>query len=79
MVRMAPGALVGSRAFYLAEHGGLSEPGAWVGSRGFTFYGGFILVALALAAYVWRAPALVEPNPSLGRRADWKGCPGAAV
>lgn len=48
------GALVGSRAFYLAEHGGLGDPGEWLGNRGFTFYGGFILVALGLALYVWR-------------------------
>lgn len=47
-------ALVGSRAFYLAEHGGLGDPAAWVGNRGFTFYGGFILVAVALAIYVRR-------------------------
>jgi phosphatidylglycerol:prolipoprotein diacylglycerol transferase len=48
------GALVGSRAFYLAEHGGLGDPGQWLGNRGFTFYGGFILVALGLALSVWR-------------------------
>ncbi|MEP6893102.1 MAG: prolipoprotein diacylglyceryl transferase [Gaiellaceae bacterium] len=47
-------ALVGSRAFYLAEHGGLGDPAAWIGNRGFTFYGGFILVAFGLAVYVWR-------------------------
>lgn len=48
------GAIVGSRAFYLAEHGELGDPAAWVGNRGFTFYGGFILAALGLAVYVWR-------------------------
>jgi phosphatidylglycerol:prolipoprotein diacylglycerol transferase len=48
------GALVGSRAFYLAERGELADPARWVGGRGFTFYGGFILVALALGAYIWR-------------------------
>ena len=53
-------ALVGSRVFYLAEHGGLGDPGNWVGNRGFTFYGGFILVALALAAYVWRTRISLE-------------------
>lgn len=46
-------ALVGSRVFYLAEHGGLGKPAEWLGNRGFTFYGGFILVALGLAVYVW--------------------------
>jgi phosphatidylglycerol:prolipoprotein diacylglycerol transferase len=54
------GALVGSRAFYLAEHGGLGDTGAWLSNRGFTFYGGFILVALALGAYVWRRRISVE-------------------
>ena len=47
-------ALVGSRIFYLAEHGQLEEPGQWLGTLGFTFYGGFILVAIALAWYVRR-------------------------
>lgn len=54
------GALVGSRAFYLAEHGGLADPKAWLGSRGFTFYGGFIVVALSLGAYVWRQRLSVQ-------------------
>ena len=48
------GALVGGRAFYLAEHGGLLHPDAWVGSRGFTFYGGFIVAAVGIPIYVWR-------------------------
>jgi hypothetical protein len=39
------GALVGGRAFYLLEHGHLDDPGAWLGSTGFTFYGGFIAAA----------------------------------
>jgi len=54
------GGLVGSRAFYLAEHGGLGDPGEWVGDRGFTFYGGFSLAALALATYVWRSRSSLE-------------------
>lgn len=54
------GALVGSRAFYLAEHGGLSDPGGWLGNRGFTFYGGFIVAALGLAVYVWRRRLSIE-------------------
>ena len=53
-------ALVGSRAFYLAEHGGLDDPGEWVGNRGFTFYGGFILVAVGLGLYVWRTRISLE-------------------
>ena len=45
-------AIVGSKAFYLAEHGGLTSPEAWISSRGFTFYGGFILAALCLVYFV---------------------------
>ena len=48
------GAIVGSRAFYLAERGELADPGAWISNRGFTFYGGFIVVALGLFAYIRR-------------------------
>ena len=47
-------ALVGSRIFYLAEHGRLLEPSEWLGTRGFTFYGGLIAAALAISAYVLR-------------------------
>jgi phosphatidylglycerol---prolipoprotein diacylglyceryl transferase len=48
------GALVGGRAFYLLEHGRLDDPGAWFGTTGFTFYGGFIAAALGIAYYVRR-------------------------
>jgi phosphatidylglycerol:prolipoprotein diacylglycerol transferase len=48
------GALVGGRAFYLLEHGQLDDPGAWLGTTGFTFYGGFIAAALGIAYYVRR-------------------------
>lgn len=48
------GALLGGRAFYLAEHGQLGQPSAWFGSHGFTFNGGLIAAAAATAAYVWR-------------------------
>jgi phosphatidylglycerol:prolipoprotein diacylglycerol transferase len=41
-------------AFYLLEHGELDDPGAWLGTTGFTFYGGFIAVALGIAYYVRR-------------------------
>jgi phosphatidylglycerol---prolipoprotein diacylglyceryl transferase len=47
-------ALVGGRIYYLVEHGELVDPGAWFGTRGFTFYGGFIAAALGIAAYLWR-------------------------
>jgi phosphatidylglycerol---prolipoprotein diacylglyceryl transferase len=48
------GALVGGRAFYLLEHGDLDDPGAWLGSTGFTFYGGFIAAAVGIVYYVRR-------------------------
>jgi phosphatidylglycerol:prolipoprotein diacylglycerol transferase len=54
------GAIVGSKVFYLAEHGALGDPGAWFDSRGFTFYGGFIAAAGGLALYVWRRRLSIE-------------------
>jgi phosphatidylglycerol:prolipoprotein diacylglycerol transferase len=48
------GALVGGRAFYLLEHGLLDDPGEWLDTTGFTFYGGFIAAALGIAYYVRR-------------------------
>lgn len=48
------GALLGGRAFYLLEHGQLDDPGAWLGTTGFTFYGGFIAAALGIAYYIRR-------------------------
>ena len=48
------GALVGGRVFFLVEHGRLGDPGAWFGTTGFTFYGGFIAAALGIALYLWR-------------------------
>jgi phosphatidylglycerol:prolipoprotein diacylglycerol transferase len=48
------GALVGGRAFYLLEQGELDDPGAWFGTTGFTFYGGFIAAALGIAYYLRR-------------------------
>jgi phosphatidylglycerol---prolipoprotein diacylglyceryl transferase len=48
------GAIVGGRAFYLLEHGRLDDPGAWLGTTEFTFYGGFIAAALGIAYYVRR-------------------------
>jgi phosphatidylglycerol:prolipoprotein diacylglycerol transferase len=47
-------ALIGGRAFFLIERGELTDPGAWFGSTGFTFYGGFIAAAVGIAVYVWR-------------------------
>ena len=54
------GALVGGRLYYLAEHGRLFDTGAWFGSRGFTFYGGFIAAALGIGLYVWRRRLSVQ-------------------
>jgi len=48
------GASVGGRAFYLLEHGELDDPGAWLGTTGFTFYGGFIAAALGIVYYIRR-------------------------
>lgn len=49
------GAIVGARVFYLAEHGLLTQPSEWLGTTGFTFYGGFIGAGLGIGAYVaWR-------------------------
>ena len=47
-------ALVGGRLYYLAEHELLLEPSEWLGTRGFTFYGGFLAAAIGIAAYIWR-------------------------
>ena len=59
-VILIAGAIVGSKVFYLAEHGTLDDPDAWFESRGFTFYGGFIAAAAGLALYVWRRGLSIE-------------------
>jgi phosphatidylglycerol---prolipoprotein diacylglyceryl transferase len=53
-------ALVGSRLYYLAEHGELLHPPEWLGTRGFTFYGGLVAAALGIGAYLWRQRLSVE-------------------
>lgn len=53
-------ALVGGRLYYLAEHGELLDAGEWLGTRGFTFYGGLIAAALGIGAYLWRDRLSVE-------------------
>lgn len=47
-------ALVGGRLWYLAETdpSALLRPGDWLGTNGFTFYGGFIMAAIGIAAYL---------------------------
>jgi phosphatidylglycerol---prolipoprotein diacylglyceryl transferase len=57
---LVAGALVGGRLYYLAEHGRVFDLGAWFGSRGFTFYGGFIAAALGIGLYVWRRRLSIE-------------------
>ena len=47
-------AMAGARIFYLAEKGLLLQPGEWLGTNGFTFYGGFIGAAIAIGVYIWR-------------------------
>jgi phosphatidylglycerol:prolipoprotein diacylglycerol transferase len=59
-VILVVGALVGGRLYYLAERGQLLDLGDWFGTRGFTFYGGFIAVALGIGIYLWRAHLTVE-------------------
>lgn len=46
---VAIGAIVGSRLFYVIEHGG-----PLLGTYGFTFFGGLILATILVALYVWR-------------------------
>jgi phosphatidylglycerol:prolipoprotein diacylglycerol transferase len=57
---LVAGALAGGRLFYLGERGELLEPAEWLGTRGFTFYGGLIAAALGIGAYVWRAGLSVQ-------------------
>ena len=57
---LVAGAIVGGRLYYLAEHDALFDTGEWFGSRGYTFYGGFIAAALGIAFYVWRKRLSVE-------------------
>jgi phosphatidylglycerol:prolipoprotein diacylglycerol transferase len=57
---LVAGALVGGRLYYLAEQGRLLDFGDWLGSRGFTFYGGFIAAALGIGAYLWRSRLSIE-------------------
>ena len=49
-------ALVGGRLWYLAETdpGALLDPGDWLDTSGFTFYGGFVFAAIGIALYLRR-------------------------
>jgi phosphatidylglycerol:prolipoprotein diacylglycerol transferase len=59
-VILVVGALVGGRLYYLVERGDLLDAGEWLGTRGFTFYGGFIAAAVGIGLYLWRARLSVE-------------------
>lgn len=55
IVIVAIAGMLGSRIFYLAEHGELLRPGEWFGTFGFSIYGAVIFGPLAGAAYMrWR-------------------------
>jgi phosphatidylglycerol:prolipoprotein diacylglycerol transferase len=54
-VILVVGALLGGRLYFLVERGELLDLGDWVGTRGFTFYGGFIAAAIGIGVYLWRA------------------------
>ena len=47
--------LVGGKIVYLIESGAIADPGEWLSSRGFTFNGGLIFAAIAIAVYLRRA------------------------
>ena len=44
--------LLGGKLFWVIEEGALLDPGRWFSNTGFTFYGGFLLAAFAIALYV---------------------------
>jgi phosphatidylglycerol---prolipoprotein diacylglyceryl transferase len=50
----AAGGIIGGRFLYLAEHGDLGDPGEWFGTTGFSFNGGLVLAAIAIAVYARR-------------------------
>lgn len=46
--------IFGARLFYLVESGNLAHPAAWLGTRGFAFYGAMILGVPAAGLYLAR-------------------------
>ncbi len=47
--------VLGARVYYLILHPGqLASPADWLGSNGFAFYGGLVLVPAAMGIYLWR-------------------------
>lgn len=56
VVLIAFAGIVGARLFFLAEDdpAALVNPGEWLGSRGFSFYGAMLLGVLAVGVALWR-------------------------
>ncbi len=47
--------VLGARVYYLILHPAqLISPSDWLGSNGFAFYGGLVLVPAAMGTYLWR-------------------------
>ena len=44
--------LLGGKIFWVIEQGALGDPSRWFTTTGFTFYGGFLLAAVAIAVYI---------------------------
>lgn len=44
--------IVGARVLYLIEHGEIGQPGEWLGTNGFSFYGALFAVPPAVIAYL---------------------------
>lgn len=51
---IAVSGIVGARLLWLLESGAISNPGEWLGTRGFSFYGGILLGVPAVAIYLRR-------------------------
>lgn len=56
IVLIALAGMAGSRVFFLAEQepGALVNPGEWLGTRGYSFYGAMILGVAAVGLALWR-------------------------
>ncbi len=54
VVLLSLSGIVGARLLWLVESGSISDPGEWLGTRGFSFYGGILFGLPALAIYLRR-------------------------
>lgn len=52
LIAVALGGIVGARVLFLIQDGAIAQPGEWLGSTGFSFYGAIVLAPLAAAAYM---------------------------